>query len=436
MTVNITFCYNDCHHFIMKESLFSTLIHLKGNTRACVYTEPLWGLSMNLCMPYLSVYMLALGLNDTRIGFITTICMLSQLVFSFLSGPITDKIGRRKATAIFDVLGWCIPSLIWWRAENFWFFLAAAVINGSNGVTANSWTCLLIEDAEKSKITRIFSLTTAFGQLSAVFAPITAILISRLTLIPAIRILFLNGFILMIIKVIILLIASKETSIGKIRLEETKGKSIFQLSGGYGDVVKMVLQSRGMIFSIIIAAISWIIATVNNTFWQIIVNKKLLVPEAVLPFFNIFKSVLAIVFLFFVIPRLLKGILKLPLIFAFSSYLIGQSLLIMIPVESVIKYPLILLSLVFDGFAVGALAMLGESLINIHVNPNERARILAIRFMFIMLATAPFGWIGGMLSDISRNLPFMLNLLILVLGIVITLIYYRKENDHSAEHHS
>ena len=418
----------------MKDTLFTTLIHLKGNPRACVYTEPLWGLSMNLCLPYLSVYMLALGLNDSRIGFITTICMLSQFVFSFFSGPITDKIGRRWATAIFDVLAWCIPSLIWWRAENFWFFLIAALINGSNGVTANSWSCLLIEDAEKKQITRIFSLTTAFGQLSAVFAPITAILISRLTLVPAIRILFLNGFILMVLKIIILLIASRETGIGKRRMEETRGKNIFQLAGGYGDVVKMVIKSRGMIFSIIIAAFAWIVGTINGTFWQIIVNKKLLVPEAQLPFFNIFKSVLAIIFLFFVIPKLLKGILKLPLIFAFSSYFIGQFLLIMIPAEGVVKYPLILLSLVFDGFAVGALLMLGESLINIHVNPNERAGILAIRFMFIMLVTAPFGWIGGMLSDISRNLPFILNLAVLFTGIVITLIYYRKGSDHSAEH--
>jgi len=418
----------------LKDTLFTTLIHLKGNPRACVYTEPLWGLSMNLCLPYLSVYMLALGLNDSRIGFITTICMLSQFVFSFFSGPITDKIGRRWATAIFDVLAWCIPSLIWWRAENFWFFLIAALINGSNGVTANSWSCLLIEDAEKKQITRIFSLTTAFGQLSAVFAPITAILISRLTLVPAIRILFLNGFILMVLKIIILLIASRETGIGKRRMEETRGKNIFQLAGGYGDVVKMVIKSRGMIFSIIIAAFAWIVGTINGTFWQIIVNKKLLVPEAQLPFFNIFKSVLAIIFLFFVIPKLLKGILKLPLIFAFSSYFIGQFLLIMIPAEGVVKYPLILLSLVFDGFAVGALLMLGESLINIHVNPNERAGILAIRFMFIMLVTAPFGWIGGMLSDISRNLPFILNLAVLFTGIVITLIYYRKGSDHSAEH--
>jgi len=417
----------------MSDSLFSVLKKLKGNPRACVYTEPLWGLSMNLCMPYISVYMLALGLSDTRIGFIVTVNTLMQMLFSFLSGPVTDKMGRRKATAVFDILAWCVPSLIWWRAEGFYFFLVAAVLNGLNGITSNSWHCLLVEDAEKKQITRIYSLVMICGQLSAIFTPISSVLISKLTLIPAIRILYINAFVLMFIKVLILYLASSETNTGKKRMEETKGISMFKLAGGYGDVIKLILQSRGTVFAIVIAALGWIVGTINNTFWQIIINKKLLVPEAVLPFFNVFRSVLAIIFLFFVIPKLLKGLLKIPFILTFASYFIGQFLLIMIPVEGILKYPLILVSLVFDGFGMGALFMLCESVIAIHVDQNERARIMALRYMFIMIVTAPFGWIAGILSDISRNFPFMLNMVILAFGIVITLVYYRKENDHSAE---
>lgn len=417
----------------MSDSLFSTFIKLRGNPRACVYTEPLWGLSMNLCIPYLSVYMLAIGLSDTRVGFIVTINLLSQMLFSFLSGPITDKMGRRKATAVFDVLAWCIPALIWWRAENFWFFLVAALLNGTNGVTFNSWACLLVEDAEKKQITSIYSITTAFSQLSAIFAPITSILISRLTLVPAIRILYINAFVLMSVKILILYLASRETSIGKMRLLETKGKSILQLTGGYTEVIKIIFSSRGTVFSIIIAALACIVSTINSAFWQIIASRKLLVPESALPIFMVFRSVLAIIFLFFVIPKLSKGLLKIPLFLAFISYFIGQSLLIMVPVDGMLKYPLLCLSLVFDGFGLGAITMLSEALIALHVNPNERARIMAIRYMFIMLVTAPFGWFSGFLSDMSRNLPFVLNLFLLAAGIAITFIYYTRHKDHSAE---
>jgi len=52
----------------------------------------------------------------------------------------------------------------------------------------------------------------------------------------------------------------------------------------------------------------------------------------------------------------------------------------------------------------------------------------------MVIVTAPFGWISGILSEVSRNLPFILNMIILAAGAVLTLIYYRKENDHSAEH--
>jgi MFS family permease len=415
------------------DSLFSTLTKLKGNPRACVYTEPLWGLSMNLCMPYLSVYMLALGLSDTRIGFIVTINTLMQFIFSFLSGPITDKMGRRKTTAVFDLLAWSIPALIWWRAENFWFFLVATILNGANGVTTNSWNCLLIEDAEKKQITKIYSIVMAFVQFSAVFAPITSVLISKLTLVPAIRILFINAFALMTLKVFILYIASSETEMGEIRRAETKGKNIFSLAGGYGDIIKMIFRSKGMVFSILIAAIAWIVGVINSTFWQIIVNQKILVPEAILPLFMVFRSILAMFFLFFVIPKLTKGLLKLPLLLAFASYFIGQGILIMVPVEGMLKYPLLCLSLVFDGFGLGMLYTVSESLIALYVNPGERARIMALRYMFIMLATTPFGWLGGFLSDISRNLPFVLNMVLLIGGISLTLFYYHFKKDHSSE---
>ena len=44
----------------MVNPLIQTLKEPRGNPRACVYTEPLWGLSINLCLPYASVYMIAL----------------------------------------------------------------------------------------------------------------------------------------------------------------------------------------------------------------------------------------------------------------------------------------------------------------------------------------------------------------------------------------
>jgi MFS family permease len=373
--------------------------------------------------------MIAVGLVDAEIGFIATVYMLSQVIFAFLSGPITDKLGRRKTTAIFDFISWCIPCLIWMRAEHFWFFFVAALFNGAMKVPTNSWDCLMVEDAEKSQITQIYSLAVVCGQLSALFAPISAILVSRLTLVPAIRILYINAFVVMSAKLLILYCCSRETKTGLIRIRETKGKSIFSLVKGYGGVLQIMGKSQGTIFSLIITALVGAVGMVNITFWQVIVSKKLAVPDSLLPLFPMFRSIIALVFFFTIIPHLTKVTLRTPLVLGFASYMLGQTMLILAPTGRVVMYPLLCTSLIFDGFGAGILAMLAESLVALHVNAAERARVMAIQHMIIMFATAPFGWIGGILSGISRNLPFVLTIGLLFIGIVVTLIYYAKNRE-------
>jgi hypothetical protein len=46
--------------------------------------------------------------------------------------------------------------------------------------------------------------------------------------------------------------------------------------------------------------------------------------------------------------------------------------------------------------------------------------------MIVMLASVPFGYIGGWLSNMSRVLPFVLIVVLMLLGVAATLIFYRK----------
>ncbi|MDR2930738.1 MAG: MFS transporter [Propionibacteriaceae bacterium] len=425
----------------MGNPLVATARGLKGNPRACVYTEPLWGLSMNLCLPYASVYMLALGVRDVQIGFITTIGMLSQVVFGLLGGILTDKLGRRKTTAMFDILAWCVPSLIWFAASfgdptwAFWAFLGASVVNGSLQVTQNSWDCLMVEDADREQITGIYSLVIVAGQMSAIFAPIAAVLVAQYSLVPAVRVLYLNAFIVMAIKVVWLYLWSHETVTGVERMAKTQGQSVFRLLLGYGAVVRLALRSPGTVFSLVIAILVAAVGMINNTFWQVIVSLRLHVPDPLLPIFAMGRSILAMVFLFTIVPRMVKSTkatdLRRSLLLGFMIYAAGQSLLALIAPPSggadVTTYVLLCVSLLCDGFGVGILAMLAESLVALHVDQQERSRVMAIQRTTIMLVVAPFGWIGGLLSSVSRNLPFMLTAAILVVGVIVTLAYYRRD---------
>jgi len=371
--------------------------------------------------------MLALALDDAQVGFVATVTLISQLVFAFFSGPIIDKIGRRKALPVFDFIAWCIPCIFWQQAKSIWYFLVAGLLNGVMQISANAWDCLFVEDTEKSKITGNHSLVVICWQLSVFFAPISAVLFSRFSLVPAIRILYLNAFVIMSLKIILLYKFSRETEMGKIRMEESRGKNIFKLAGGYGGVLKVFVKSRETIFALAITILVKIVAMINNTFWPVIVSKKLLVPDYFLPFFPIIKSGISIFFFLLIVPRLTKGLLKMPLLAGFGSFFIGQTVLIFAPVQYPVKYIVLFISFIFDAFGSAFLLMLSRSLVSLYVNELERARVHAILNMIILAATAPFGWIGGLLSGFSRDYPFMLSIFFLGTGFIVTLIAYSKK---------
>ena len=411
---------------LMKHPLFRTLIELRGNPRACVFTEPMWGLSMNLCLPYASVYMLSLGMNDVQVGIISSIYMFSQTVFALLSGAIVDKLGRRLSTAIFDFLAWSLPCLIWASSQGFWFFVVAALFNGTMKIPTVSWDCLLVEDAPKDKITQIYSWVIICGNLSALFAPISSVLVSRLTLVPAIRILYINAFIVMTLKLLILYRFSTETAVGKIRREASKSKSLFQMLSGYKGAIRKIFASRGTIFAIIISVLVEIVSMIMMTFWQIIASRRIGVHDTLLPIFPMIRSVLSILLFFTIISRINQAKLKWPLYGGFVSAIIGSALLISIPSAGVLGYILLTASLLFEALGSAVLHTIREALVAIYADPEERSSIMAILQTAVMLISVPFGYIAGLLSDISKVLPFVLCIALLLIGILGTSLFYRR----------
>jgi len=384
----------------------------------------MWGISMALVLPYASVFMRALGLADAQIGLIATIGMVVQVGFGLASGIVTDKLGRRRTTAIFDIFAWVIPCLIWSVARNFWFFLAASLVNATIQIVQNSWDCLLVEDADRTQIPALYSLIRVAAELSAIFAPIAAILVIRLGLETAVRVLYVNAAIVMLAKVLILYRFSTETRTGRERMAATQGVSYWRLLAEYRGILAMIVHSSGSLFSLAVMALVAAVTLVNTTFWPILVTEHLHVPDHQLPYFAMVRSGLAILFFFTLIPRLTSArTLRLPTAIGFAVYLAAQLLLVGIPASASVTwlvYVLLGVCLVLESFGAGILFMLAESLVALHVDEQERSRVMAIQRTVVMLAAAPFGWIAGSLSGVSRGYPFVLTSVLLTIGLLLT----------------
>ena len=138
--------------------------------------------------------MVALGVTDKQIGLIASISMALQMFSSLLGGYVTDKLGRKRTSLIFDTLSWSIPTLIWAVAQNFYYFLVAAIINSLVRVVHTSWTCLLVEDTAPEDRVHAYTLLQVAGILAGFVAPLGGLLVKRFELVPALEDVFLRFY--------------------------------------------------------------------------------------------------------------------------------------------------------------------------------------------------------------------------------------------------
>lgn len=407
-----------------------SLRSLKGNARGAVFTEALWGIPFNLYAPYVSLYMLKLGLDDEKIGLIISIGLVCQIITSSLSGVITDKFGRKRTTFISDLLSWSVPVLIWAFAQNFTYFLIAAVISSLWRISANSWMCVMVEDTDPDQLVDIYTWIYISGLLAAFFAPLAGVLIQRFTLIPTMRGLYLFAFVMMTLKFIAMNAMVTETGVGRQRMQATKGQNIFAMLGEYRGVAAQILRTPETLFTVGIMLVTSVAGTINSGFWSILVTKKIHIPEQDLALYPFAKSILMLFFYFLVMPKIRGLHFKYPMLVGFAGSFASQALLILVPEKS---YLLLLVSVLLDACSIASVSAFLDKMIVVSVDPEERARIMAILYVIVIMVTSPFGWIAGMLSEMNRILPFVLNLVLLVIAGVLTFLAARHGESREAE---
>ena len=397
-------------------SLITTLKSLTGNPRGCVYTEPLWGIPFNLYAPYISIYMVALGLSDKQIGLIVSISWGFQIILALLSGVVTDKLGRRRTTLIFDILAWSVPALISAIAQNFWYFVVAGIINSVWQITHNSWTCLLVEDADQDQLVDIYTWIYIANQLVGFIAPLAGLLIGVFTLVPTVRGLYIFAAIMFTLKAVVTYRMTQETGQGKVRMQETRHQSLISILREYRGVLLSLLHTPQTLYTAGIMLIISISSVITGSFWGIIVTERLHIPAQNLAIFPFVRSAVMLFFFFMVMPRFNKMHYKLPLVIGFLGFVASQLLLITAPSQS---YFFLISSVFLEACCYATVSPLMDQMIVLTIDPRERARIQSILYVGIILITSPFGWIAGNLSGLDKSLPFILNIALFGAGAVL-----------------
>ena len=211
--------------------LIQVLADNGGNPRTLVLIEPLWGVPYNLIAPFATLYMYTQGITDVQIGLILSVTMAVQVLFSFLGGILSDKLGRKFTTMMGDFFGWGLACLVWAVSNNFWLFLAAAILNCFEQINQTAWYCLLIEDARPKDLVGIYTWVNIGGLVAIFFAPLSGLFVRSYSIVPVVRVLYFLFALTMILKTLITFRFCHETKQGKIRRAETRGISVFHMLG-------------------------------------------------------------------------------------------------------------------------------------------------------------------------------------------------------------
>jgi hypothetical protein len=198
---------------------------------------------------------------------------------------------------------------------------------------------------------------------------------------------------------------------------------MFTMFSEYRAVISQVLKSPSTLFTVGIMLVMGASQLITSTFWGILVTEKLNFPDQHLGIYQLARSATMLLFFFLAMPRIREMRFRNPMLVGFGAFALSQLLLISIPPGN---WLLLLVSIFLEACAIATLGTQVDRMAVVTVEAKERARIMAFVYVIVIVCTTPFGWIAGTLSEMNRNLPFMLNLGLFAVGTLLTFFAARS----------
>ncbi|QOT09677.1 MFS transporter [Paenibacillus sp. JNUCC32] len=396
---------------------------LTGNARGCLVYEPLFLIPYSMFTTYTSIYMYQLGVTETGIGWITSIGLLVQVLSSFLSGYLTDRLGRKKALLYFDVLSWSVATLLWAVSQNFWFFVIAAVINGFQKVPHTAFYCLLVEDTAPKERTYVFTLLQLISVVGGLFAPLGGLLVYHFSLVPGVRIMFVLACLLMTIQFIGRHYATRETEIGYRKMKETKAMGLREGMSDYVQVMKSMLGNPLLLMIFGVYILFNFQMTVKTTYVSIFMVEYLHLGSGLISVFPAFSSVIMLIFMRWIMPRIGERHVHRTMVWGFVISVLSNVMLVFAPQGDLL---VLSLSTVIAAFGTMMTYPYLETAVANAIDDENRAKIFALLQVLILIVISPSGIIGGWAYGIDPRIPFLLVAGAFVISIPLMLLYSNK----------
>jgi len=372
---------------------------------------------------YATIYMFQMGVSETAIGWITSIGLIVQVFSSFISGYLTDRMGRKAALLYFDLLSWSVATLLWAMSQNIWFFVVAAIVNGFQRVPHTAFYCLLVEDTPPKERTYVFTILQFIGVVGGLFAPLGGLLVYHYSLIPGVRMLFIIACVCMTFQFIGRHYYTHETDMGTRKMRETRGMSVKAGLGEYVHVIRSMLGNSPLLIVFSVYILFNFQMTMKNTYLSLYMVDYLRIGDGFISIFPAISSIMMLLVMWLLLPRVEESHVNRAMIWGFVISLLSNILLVIaLPGE------LFWLSISIILAAVGTIMTLPylEAAVANAIDDEHRANVFAILSVLILIFITPSGIIGGWAYKLDPRIPFVFVALAFLASMLLMMVYQRK----------
>lgn len=416
-------------------NIFKSFKKLKGNTRTSVIFEPLWGIPFFLYTFYLSLYMKSQGVTDEQIGFIIAIGFITGAVFSLFGGMITDALGRKRTTLIFDLISWPGAVLIYLFAHNFWMFAAATVVNSFSRITAISWNLMVVEDATEEHSLAAFNLFNITNIALGVITPLAGILVKCAGIVNGERILLVFTAISMTVMMLGRNHYYRETRVGKrILAERRRAKTKFSLDLSYYKETFTTMKLKPFLWMVlglvVIFNVYLPIGTFSSLYYAPYLTEVLKLDKSLIAVIGGLSSAAMFVIFVFVIPQLAH---QKRARYMIAGMAVQIAALVWFMVSPPGSFWSAALCVIFFAVGYGIAKPFLDTVLAAYTDGKERAGIFAVQNTAISLFGALGGFVSGFLYQRQPQSIYVLSIGLLMACIIVVAIIGKRNDQIDAE---
>jgi MFS family permease len=394
-----------------------SLAGLPKNARNAILVEPLWAVFGVVILYYAPLYMTSIGLTSVQVGWIGSIMLAFSFVFQTLAAPITNRMGRKRTSLIWDLISWTLPMLIWTFSQSFLAFAIAAILNSSVRIVSVSWSLLVIEDVEPSDRSRVFAILNLIGAASGLMTPIVGFLIARYDVVPTLRVYYFLGAISMTVMFFLRNALTDETQNGLAAMREHQGLHPWESLMKNLQSLNALKNTKGLLWLIGFYVMTFFIEQMN-LFQILYFSQTLHFGALAVSLVPVSVAAMTAIMYGFVLRRLSSFAVERTLIFTCALGLIGAILMVLIPAGN-----LVILLLVISVLAGGTFLTrtYRDTVLFSHLPTRGTADLFSAVQVLTMLFSIPASAIAGAIFSVQ---PVMLFVLIVILNLILLALAY------------